>query len=189
MPACTIATSKSLGVALLDYDNDGWLDLFVTNDTQPNKLYRNNHDGTFTDVGVPAGVAYSDAGTARAGMGTDAGDYDNSGRPSLLIGNFTNEGMALYRNDGSGLSPTRLHFRTRPHGRSIRSPSAHCSSTTISMDCLDILAVNGHVADDISMAQPTIQVRRAGAAVSQRWKQQVRRDYPPKSALLCRSRS
>ena len=95
-------SSKALGVALIDYDNDGWMDLFVTNDTQPNKLYRNNHDGTFTDVGVTAGVAYGDAGTARAGMGTDAGDYDNSGRPSLLIANFVNEGMALYRNDGSG---------------------------------------------------------------------------------------
>ena len=97
------ATSKSLGVVMLDYDNDGWMDLFVSNDTEPNKLYRNNHNGTFTDVAVNAGVAYSEAGTVRAGMGTDAADYDGSGRQSLVIGNFTNEGMALYRNDGSGL--------------------------------------------------------------------------------------
>jgi hypothetical protein len=96
-------TSKSLGVALLDYDDDGYLDLFVSNDTEPNKLYRNNHDGTFSDVAVAAGVAYSDAGTVRAGMGTDAADYDHSGKQSLVVGNFTNEGMALYRNDGSGL--------------------------------------------------------------------------------------
>ena len=96
-------TSKALGIALLDYDNDGWLDLLVTNDTEPNKLYHNNHNGTFTDVGVAAGIAYGDAGTTRAGMGTDASDYDNSGWQSVVIGNFTNEGMALYHNDGSGL--------------------------------------------------------------------------------------
>ena len=97
------ATSKSLGIALVDYDDDGWLDLLVTNDTQPNKLYRNNHNGTFTDVGVQAGVAYSDAGATRAGMGVDNGDYENSGHPGVMIGNFTNEGMALYHTDGSGL--------------------------------------------------------------------------------------
>ena len=55
-------TSKSLGVAMLDYDNDGWMDLFVANDTEPNKLYHNNHDGTFTDVAIAAGVAYGEAG-------------------------------------------------------------------------------------------------------------------------------
>ena len=96
-------TSKSLGIAMLDFDDDGWMDLFVANDTQPNKLYRNNHDGTFTDMAVIAGVAYGESGTMRAGMGADAGDYDHSGRQGLLVGNFTNEGLALYRNDGSGL--------------------------------------------------------------------------------------
>ena len=79
------------------------MDLFVANDTEPNKLYHNNHNGTFTDVAVAAGVAFSEAGTARAGMGTDAADYDDSGWQSLVIGNFTNESMALYHNDGSGL--------------------------------------------------------------------------------------
>src|SRR5687768_18312030 len=71
---------KTLGVALLDYDDDGWMDLFVANDTEPNKLYRNNRNGTFTDNAVIAGVAFSEAGTARAGMGVDAADYDGSGR-------------------------------------------------------------------------------------------------------------
>src|SRR6202022_3000895 len=96
-------SSKSLGIALVDYDNDGWLDLFVANDTEPNKLYRNNHNGTFTDVAVLSGVALSETGRARAGTGGDAGDYDGSGQQSLIIGNFTNESMSLYRNDGSGL--------------------------------------------------------------------------------------
>ena len=72
-------TSKALGVALIDYDNDGWMDLFVSNDTEPNKLYRNNHDGTFTDVGVTVGVAFSESGRVRAGMGVDAADFDGSG--------------------------------------------------------------------------------------------------------------
>ena len=151
------STGKSLGVALLDYDNDGWLDLFVTNDTQPNKLYRNNHDGTFTDVAFAAGVAFSEAGTSRAGMGTDAGDYDNSGRQSLLIGNFVNEGMALYHNDGSGL----LTDEAPPSGlsrMSIQSLTFGALFVDYDLDgLLDILAVNGHVADDVSEAQPTIK--------------------------------
>ncbi len=90
------ATLKALGVAMLDYDTDGWMDLFVTNDTEADRLYRNQGDGTFTDIGVVAGVAFSEAGVARAGMGVDAADYDRSGRPSLIIGNFSNEMIALY---------------------------------------------------------------------------------------------
>jgi enediyne biosynthesis protein E4 len=71
-------TSKSLGATILDYDQDGWLDLFIANDTQPNKLYRNNHTGTFTELGLKAGLAFSEDGRARAGMGADAADYDNT---------------------------------------------------------------------------------------------------------------
>lgn len=149
-------TSKSLGVALVDYDNDGWIDLLVANDTQPNKLYRNNHNGTFTESAVTAGVAYSDAGKARAGMGVDSADYDLSGRPGLLIGNFANESLALYHNDGDGL------FSDHSVASGIASPSA--TSLTFGtfffdydLDGLpDIFAANGHVADDIGVIQPTI---------------------------------
>jgi enediyne biosynthesis protein E4 len=150
-------TSKSLGVALLDYDNDGYLDLFVSNDTEPNKLYRNNHDGSFSDVAVAAGVAYSDAGTVRAGMGTDAADYDHSGKQSLVVGNFTNEGMALYRNDGSGL------FTNEAAATGIsRMTTQSLTFATFFFDydldgLLDILAVNGHVSDDISVVQPNVK--------------------------------
>ncbi|HEU5319378.1 MAG TPA: VCBS repeat-containing protein, partial [Methylomirabilota bacterium] len=77
-------SSKALGVAVLDYDGDDWPDLVVANDTQPNKLYKNNRNGTFTDVGTAAGIAFSEAGVARAGMGVDAADYDGSGRPSII---------------------------------------------------------------------------------------------------------
>jgi hypothetical protein len=149
-------TSKALGIALIDFDNDGWIDLFVANDTQPNKLYRNNHNGTFTDIAVESGVAYSDAGKRRAGMGADAADYDLSGRESLVIGNFTNESLSLYHNDGSGL------FSDNSLISGIASPSANSLTFgtlffDYDLDGLpDILAVNGHVADDISVVQPTI---------------------------------
>ena len=150
-------TSKSLGIALLDYDNDGWIDLFVSNDTQPNKLYRNNHDGTFTDVAVAAGVAFSDAGTSRAGMGTDAADYDSSGRQSLVIGNFANEGMALYHNDGTGLFTDKASISGLSR-MTIRSLTFGTLFFDYDLDGRpDILAVNGHVADDINLVQPTIQ--------------------------------
>jgi enediyne biosynthesis protein E4 len=152
----TDPSSKSLGVVLLDYDNDGWLDLFVANDTQPNKLYHNNHNGTFTEAAFTAGVAFSDAGKARAGMGADAADYDGSGRQSLLIGNFTNESLALYHNDGEGL------FTDRASSSGVGAASA--KSLTFSTFFFDydldgwpdIFALNGHVADDISVVQPTL---------------------------------
>jgi hypothetical protein len=150
-------TGKTLGIALLDYDNDGWLDLFVANDTEPNKLYHNNHNGTFSDEGVPAGVAFSAAGTARAGMGVDAADYDGSGRPSVIIGNFTNESMALYHNDGSGL------FTDEAASSGIGKLSAQSLTfATFFFDydldgLLDIFAANGHVSDDIAVVQPNVK--------------------------------
>src|SRR4051812_30627851 len=86
--------SKALGVALIDYNGDNLPDLFVANDTRPNRLYENKGNGTFVDVGATAGVAFNDAGAARAGMGVDAADYDGSGRPGIIVGNFSNEMMA-----------------------------------------------------------------------------------------------
>jgi enediyne biosynthesis protein E4 len=150
-------TSKSLGIAMLDYDNDGWMDLFVSNDTEPNKLYHNNHNGTFTDIGVAAGVAYGEAGTARAGMGTDAADFDNSGKQGLVVGNFTNEGMSLYQNDGTGL----FTDQATTNGISQASTKSLTFGTFFfdyDLDGkLDILAINGHVSDDISVVQPNVK--------------------------------
>jgi hypothetical protein len=148
---------KTLGVALLDFDDDGWMDLFVANDTEPNKLYRNNHNGTFTDNAVIAGVAFSEAGTARAGMGVDAADYDGSGKQSVVIGNFTNESIALYHNDGSGL------FTDEAAASGIGKVSAQsltfaCFFFDYNLDgLLDVFAANGHVSDDISVVQPTVK--------------------------------
>ncbi len=95
--------AKSLGIVIMDYNGDGWPDIFIANDTQPNKLYENKKNGTFQDVGVLAGVGFSEDGVARAGMGVDAADYDRSGHPSLIITNFANQMLSLYHNEGNGL--------------------------------------------------------------------------------------
>ena len=149
-------SAKALGVALIDYNNDGWLDLFVANDTQPNRLYENKHNGTFADVAVASGVAFNDAGVARAGMGVDAGDYDGSGRQSLVIGNFSNEMMALYSNEGNGLFVDEAP--ASPIGKvSLLKLTFATFFADYDLDGrLDIFAANGHVADDISKVQPRV---------------------------------
>jgi hypothetical protein len=149
-------SAKTLGLALIDYDNDGRLDVFAANDTQPNRLYRNKGDGTFADVGVMAGVAFNDAGKARAAMGVDAADYDASGRQSLIIGNFSNEMMALYSNEGNGLFIDEAPASTIGRASLLRLTFA-CFFFDLDLDgLLDIFAANGHVADDIATVQPTI---------------------------------
>jgi enediyne biosynthesis protein E4 len=96
-------TSKSLGIAILDSNSDGWPDILIANDTQPNKLYVNKKNGTFEERGVAAGIGFSEDGVARAGMGADAADYDRSGHASLIISNFANQMVSLYHNEGNGL--------------------------------------------------------------------------------------
>lgn len=150
-------SSKALGVALIDFDNDGWMDLFVSNDTEPNKLYRNNHDGTFSEAGLTAGIAFSESGRVRAGMGVDAADFESTGNFGLVIGNFTNESMALYRNDGAGLFTDEAP----------KSGLGAMTSGALTFGCfffdydldglLDVLAANGHVSDDIAVVQPTVR--------------------------------
>lgn len=149
-------TTKSLGIALIDYNADGNLDLFVSNDTQPNRLYQNTGKGTFVDVGMMAGVAFNEAGVARAGMGVDAADYDGSGRQSLIIGNFSNEMMALYSNEGTG-----LFIDEAPTSTVGKASLLTLTFATFFFDFdldgrLDIFAANGHVADDISSVQPRV---------------------------------
>jgi hypothetical protein len=96
------ARSKALGVVSLDFDGDGWQDLAVANDTEPNFLYHNQADGTFKEVALETGVAVSDLGRAKAGMGIDAGDEMNNGRESLAITNFSGEQLTLYRQGANG---------------------------------------------------------------------------------------
>lgn len=143
------ASSKSLGVAMLDYDHDGWPDLLVANDTQPNKLYRNQRNGTFKDVAVEAGIAFSADGKARAGMGVDAGDFENSGNPGVAITNFDNEMIGLYRAERNG------NFQDV----AVQSGVGLASKTTLGFGCafadidldgsLDLIAVNGHIDDTV----------------------------------------
>jgi hypothetical protein len=142
-------SSKSLGVALLDYDNDGWPDLLVANDTQPNKLYRNQRNGTFTDVAVHAGVAFSEDGKARAGMGLDVGDFENSGSMGLAITNFDNEMMGLYRPGVNGVY-TDVALRSGVGAASKASLGFGCLFLDVDLDGrLDLLAVNGHIDDTV----------------------------------------
>src|SRR6185312_2293500 len=149
-------SSKSLGLVMIDYDNDGWPDLFIANDTQPNKLYRNKQNGTFEDVATTAGVAFSDSGTARAGMGADAADFDGSGRPSLVIGNFSNEMIALYANQGNGLFIDEAPSNAIGKG-SLLTLTFACFFFDADLDGLpDVFAADGHVADDINRVQQKI---------------------------------
>jgi enediyne biosynthesis protein E4 len=151
------SSSKSLGVATLDYDRDGWPDVFLANDTQPNKLYRNRRDGTFQEIAVQAGVAFSEDGKARAGMGVDAADLDNSGIPTLAVTNFHNEMLALFRGSQRGgfvdLAPkTDIGRITR------RSLGFGCFFFDADLDGrLDLLVVNGHIDNtipNVEYAQP-----------------------------------
>jgi hypothetical protein len=153
--------SKSLGVTVFDFDGDGWPDLFVSNDTQPNKLYRNNRNGTFSEVGMAAGVAYSEDGVARGAMGADTADYDGSGRPHLLVGNFSNQMLGLYHNEGSGLfvdeAPASAVGRA-----SLLSLAFGVFFFDYDLDGLpDILAANGHIEEEIGRVQPRVQFKEA----------------------------
>ncbi len=150
-------TSKSLGVAVFDYNNDGWPDLFVANDTQPNKLYRNLQNGKFKEDGLSAGVAFGEDGVARGAMGVDAGDYDRSGRSHLIVGNFSNQMLGLYHNEGKGLFVDEAP----------RSTVGRASLLTLTFGIFfmdydldgypDILAANGHIEEEIGRVQPKIQ--------------------------------
>ena len=152
-------SSKSLGVTVLDYNGDGWPDLFVANDTQPNKLYRNNRNGTFTEEGMAAGVAFGEDGVARGAMGVDAADYDRSGRPHLLVGNFSNQMLGLYHNEGNGLfvdeAPASAVGRA-----SLLSLAFGVFFFDYDLDGYpDLFAANGHIEEEIGRVQPKVQYK------------------------------
>lgn len=143
------ASSKSLGVAMLDYDQDGWPDVLVANDTQPNKLYRNRRNGTFEDVGLEAGIAFSSEGRARAGMGVDTADLDNSGGASIAITNFDNEMIGLYSPAKQGnFSDIAAQSGVGPASRN--SLGFGCVFLDADLDgWLDLAVVNGHIDDTV----------------------------------------
>jgi enediyne biosynthesis protein E4 len=142
-------SSKSLGVAMLDYDRDGWPDLLVANDTQPNKLYRNQRNGTFKDVAVEAGIAFSAEGKARAGMGVDAADFDHSGFPGVAITNFDNEMIGLYRPSANG-SYNDVAVQAGVGLASQNTLGFGCAFLDANLDgALDLVVANGHIDDTV----------------------------------------
>lgn len=142
-------TSKSLGVAMLDYDADGWPDLLVANDTQPNKLYRNLRNGKFRDVAVEAGIAFSSEGKARAGMGVAAADFDNSGNTGIAITNFNNEMIGLYRGDAKGVFHD-VALQAGVGAASLNTLGFGCVFADVNLDGLaDLVVANGHIDDTV----------------------------------------
>ncbi len=136
---------KSLGVAEFDFNSDGWPDVFVTNDAEPDLLYKNNGDGTFTEIGQRSGVAHDEIGKARAGMGIDVGVVDQSGRESIFIGNFSSETIGVYKYAGDDL------FTDRAAASRIGPPTfLTLTFGLVLFDIeydgdLDMLTANGHV--------------------------------------------
>jgi enediyne biosynthesis protein E4 len=149
-------TGKNLGVAIVDYDMDGWPDIAVSDDTEPNKLYHNNHNGTFTQDSVQAGIAYDSNGIARGAMGIDAADFDRSGYPSLAIGNFSNQMLGLYHNE-------KHDFFIDIAPQSAIGQASRLSLTfalfffDFDLDGLqDLFVANGHIEPDIARIQPQV---------------------------------
>jgi hypothetical protein len=150
-------TSKSLGLAVLDVNGDGWPDLVIANDTQPNKLYINTGKGSFVESGVSAAIAFSEDGVARAGMGVDAADYDRSGHPSIIIGNFSNQMMALYHNEGNGLFVDEAP-RSEVGRDSLLTLGFACFFFDYDLDgWLDIFVANGHIENEIERIQKRVK--------------------------------
>jgi enediyne biosynthesis protein E4 len=141
--------SKCLGVAVCDYDSDGWPDILVSNDTEPNMAFHNQGDGTFDDVATELGMAVAESGKPKAGMGIDTGDDRNDGTESVLVTNFAGEQISLYRKDATG------QYLDESAAAGVGLPSQrYLGFGAFFFDAdldgwLDIFVSNGHVMDDI----------------------------------------
>jgi hypothetical protein len=149
-------SGKNLGVAIVDYDMDGWPDIAVSNDTEPNKLYRNNHNGTFSQDSVQAGIAYDSNGIARGAMGIDAADFDRSGYPSLAIGNFSNQMLGLYHNEKNS-----FFIDVAPQSAIGQSSRLSLTFGLFFFDYdldghQDLFVANGHIEPDIARIQAQV---------------------------------
>jgi enediyne biosynthesis protein E4 len=138
-----------LGVSTLDFDNDGWIDVYVANDSNPSALYRNNRDGTFTDIGVRAGCSYSQDGKTQAGMGVAIGDYDRNGFMDIFKTNFAGDTSTLYSNLGTGL----CEDMTFSAGIGLNTRWLGWGAGFLDLDndgWLDLFLANGHVYPEVS---------------------------------------
>lgn len=150
--------AKSMGAAAADFDDDGWVDLVVTNDTQPNYLLRNQGDGTFVEAGMAAGIGYDESGRARAGMGVDVADLNLDGRQAIGIGNFSRESMSLYVQTEPGrpvfLDGAGRHRVVQP---TLRTLTFGLKFLDYDLDgLLDLLLANGHIEPEINVVQKEI---------------------------------
>jgi len=151
---------KSLGVAFADFDGDGWPDIYVANDSVQCFLYRNNRDGTFTDVGLTAGVGFNEDGKTFAGMGVDFADYDNDGRPDITVTDLSDQRYLLYHNNGDGT----FSDVTNPSGVG-RATLKYSGWSTRLVDIdndgwKDLFVAQGHVMDNIEVTSPNLNYRQ-----------------------------
>jgi hypothetical protein len=138
-----------LGVSTLDFDDDGWVDAYVANDSNPSALYRNNHDGTFTDIAVASGCAYSQDGKPQAGMGVAIGDYDHSGTMDIFKTNFAGDTSTLYANSGQGFCDDR----TFAAGIGVNTRWLGWATAFVDFGndgWLDLFLANGHVYPEVA---------------------------------------
>jgi hypothetical protein len=169
------AVGKALGVVVWDFDDDGWPDLAVAKDLEPNLLYRNNRDGTFSEQGVVAGIAYSNGGETRAGMGIDTGDTANNGRESIIIGDNTAQGLAQFLLDPGTLGARGGHFTDVADQTGLFTPSLPFLTFGLAFvdydgdGFKDIITANGHVDErvhqgsDIEFEQSLLAFHNEGA--------------------------
>ena len=147
-----------LGAVWCDYDNDGWPDLYVADDGTPNYLYKNNRNGTFTDVGFETGTSFSGAGVEQGSMGIAFGDYDNDGLGDLFVTNFDNEHNTLYKNVGDkGLLDVSMEAKVG----AVSIPYVGWGAGFEDLDndgLLDLLVLNGHVYPQIELAKSVTQM-------------------------------
>ena len=138
----------AFSVSTLDYDDDGWPDIFIACDSTASILYHNNHDGTFTDVAVISGAAFNDDGREQAGMGSTVGDYDGDGRPDIFKTNFSDDTSTLLHNNGDGT----FDDKTFPAGFGLNTQYLGWGTMFLDVDndgWPDLLLVNGHVYPEV----------------------------------------
>jgi hypothetical protein len=149
----SVQVGKGLGVVAADLDQDGWIDIYVANDSVRNFLFRNRRDGTFEEIGTAVGVAFDENGRPQAGMGAAAADYDGDGRLDLLVTNLDHEYNNLYRNAGAFFID--VAFATGVAAPSLPYVGWGAEFFDFDNDAdLDILVVNGHVIDNVEQLRP-----------------------------------